>query len=155
MEYQDQAVREIGWEDEIENDGKDFITLPEGNYDFIVTKLERKRFDGSAKVPPCATAEITIEIESIGGSAVLTERMFMLTTFEWKLCQFFTCIGQRKKGEKLRPRWSEVVGSKGRVKVILNKYKDKDGNERTNNRVDRWLEPGEEQKAAAWTPGNF
>mgnify|MGYP000863540518 CR=1 FL=1 len=44
---------EYGWEDEIVNEGGDFVLLPEGDYDFTVAKYERARHEGSAKVPPC------------------------------------------------------------------------------------------------------
>lgn len=43
---------EYGWEDEIVNEGGDFVLLPEGDYDFTVAKYERARHEGSAKVPP-------------------------------------------------------------------------------------------------------
>lgn len=44
--------RELSWDDEIRNDGPDYVLLPEGDYTFEVTKLERARFQGSAKLPP-------------------------------------------------------------------------------------------------------
>ena len=47
--------KEYGWEDEIVNEGGDFVLLPEGDYDFTVAKYERARYDGSAKMPPCNT----------------------------------------------------------------------------------------------------
>ena len=39
---------EYGWEDEIVNEGGDFVLLPEGDYDFTVAKYERARHEGSA-----------------------------------------------------------------------------------------------------------
>ena len=41
---------EYGWEDEIVNEGGDFVLLPEGDYDFTVAKYERARHEGSAKL---------------------------------------------------------------------------------------------------------
>ena len=49
--------------------------------------------------------------------------------------QFFLCIGQKKKGEALRPNWNEVPCSTGKVEVMINEYVDKNGNKRRNNRV--------------------
>lgn len=43
---------EYGWEDEIVNEGGDFVPLPEGDYDFTVAKYERARHEGSAKGRP-------------------------------------------------------------------------------------------------------
>ena len=34
---------ELGWDDQIEKGGSDFIVLPEGDYDFVVTEFERGR----------------------------------------------------------------------------------------------------------------
>ena len=41
--------REFGWEDEIEKDSPDYITLPEGDYDFEVVDFERARHEGSRR----------------------------------------------------------------------------------------------------------
>ena len=38
--------REFSWDDAIENDGPEFVTLPEGEYDFQIIGLERKRYQG-------------------------------------------------------------------------------------------------------------
>ena len=39
----------MDWNDEIENDGQEFVLLPEGDYVFKVTGFERGRHPGSAK----------------------------------------------------------------------------------------------------------
>ena len=36
----------MGWDDVLENDGQEFITLPEGDYTFTVTAFERGQFPG-------------------------------------------------------------------------------------------------------------
>lgn len=149
----DYIERELGWDDAIENDGEEYVTLDPGEYEFTITGFERKRWEGSAKVPPCNMAELKLKVyDPVQGSATVTERLYLHSKFEWKLCQFFTAIGQRKKGEKLNPRWGEVLGATGRCAVVVNEY-EKDGSKRTNNRVDKWLEPPEKQKA--WTLGDF
>ena len=43
---------EYGWEDEIVNEGGDFVLLPEGDYDFTVAKYERARHEGGQKCRP-------------------------------------------------------------------------------------------------------
>ena len=43
--------RELNWDDEIEKDNS-FITLPEGDYDFVIDHFERARHPGSEKIPP-------------------------------------------------------------------------------------------------------
>jgi hypothetical protein len=42
----------MDWDDAIENDGQEFIILPEGDYNFTVTDFERGSFPGSPKCPP-------------------------------------------------------------------------------------------------------
>lgn len=46
----------MDWDDAIENDGREFIILPEGDYNFTVTGFERGRFPGSAKMSACNKA---------------------------------------------------------------------------------------------------
>ena len=48
------------WDDEIQNDGQEFITLPEGDYVFEVVEFERGRFAGSEKVPACNKANLVL-----------------------------------------------------------------------------------------------
>ena len=52
----DNMDREFGWDDVIENDGKGWVLLPDGEYPFTVLSFERKRYGGSAKLPPCNQA---------------------------------------------------------------------------------------------------
>jgi len=61
--------KELGWDDQIENDGQDFIILPEGDYNFEVTSFERARHDGSDKLPPCNKAVVFIKIMAPTGES--------------------------------------------------------------------------------------
>ena len=44
--------RALSWDDEFTNEQQEFVLLPEGEYAFEVTGMERARFEGSAKLPP-------------------------------------------------------------------------------------------------------
>ena len=55
--------RELGWDDEIENDGPEFIVLPEGDYSFKVIDFERARHPGSEKLPACNKAIVHIRLK--------------------------------------------------------------------------------------------
>lgn len=128
--------RELGWDDEIQKDGGEFIVLPEGDYNFTVTKFERGRFPGSEKMPACNQAKLELTVHSPDhGDVVVFHNLFLHTKTEGLLSNFFAGIGQKKKGEKLRMNWNTVVGSKGRLKLEINKFTGKDGVERTNNQV--------------------
>jgi hypothetical protein len=131
--------RELGWEDEIEKDGSDFIVLPEGDYNFTVSKFERARFVGSAKMPACNQAKIELTVHCPqNGDVVIFHNLFLHTKTEGLLSSFFAGIGQKKKGEKLRMNWNTVIGSKGKLKLEINKFTGNDGQEKTNNQVKKF-----------------
>ena len=133
--------RELDWDDVIENDGDEFQILPEGDYDFTVTKFERGRSKGSAKIPPCNMAIITMRVSNENGSTVISDNIVLHTKMEWKISQFFRAIGQKKHGEQLQPRWGSVVGSSGRCHVYVDKFQGNDGRERESNKIDRYYDP--------------
>lgn len=135
--------RELGWEDIIENDGPEFVILPEGDYDFEVVNFERARHNGSEKLPPCNKAIVYIKIEAPQGTATIKHNLFLHTITEGMLCAFFTGIGQRKKGEKVTMNWNKVIGSKGRAKVIIRKWTNDEGRELQSNEIKKFYEPVE------------
>ena len=156
------ADRMFDWNDTIRNDSS-FILLPAGTYPFTVISFERGDHSGSEKMPPCKKAVLTLEIDGGAlGTTEIRENLFLHSRQEWKLCQFFTAIGQRKRGEALRMDWNAVPGARGYAAIVVNKYK-KDGEDRQNNRVDRYLDPSEVSlpaetgapAAGAFTPGQF
>lgn len=51
--------QELGWEDEIENEGSPRRVLEPGEYPFTVLGFERARYAGSEKVAPCNQAICT------------------------------------------------------------------------------------------------
>ncbi len=130
--------REFGWDDQIENDGPEFVLLSEGDYEFEVTEFERARHGGSDKLPPCNKAIVTIRVEGIEGTTSIKHNLFLHSKTEGMLCAFFTAIGQRKRGEKLTMNWNKVVGSKGRCKLGVKTYNDKQYNE-----IKKFYEPSE------------
>lgn len=133
--------RELGWDDEIEKDGGNFVLLPPGDYDFTVAKFERGRFAGSAKMPPCNQAKLELTVHSPEhGDITIFHNLFLHTKTEGFLSNFFTGIGQKQPGEKLRMNWGAVVGARGRCKVVENKYTS-NGEERVNNQVDTFYAP--------------
>ena len=133
----------MDWNATIENDGEalEYIVLPEGDYDFTVTGFDRAEHEGSAKIPPCPKAILELTVKTPRGISIIRENLFLDETFEWKLCQFFLCIGQRTHGQKYTMDWSKVQGAKGRAHIIVNEWTGNDGVTRQNNRVQKYLEP--------------
>ena len=145
--------RELDWDDVIEYDVSDWDLLPEGVYPFTVTNMERTRFNGSAKLPPCLQAELTLRIDGgAKGIATITHNLFLHSKTEGLLCAFFAAIGMRKKGEALRMDWTKVVGASGLCEVSIRDWTDRDGNARQSNQVKKFLPP-EEKSAGSQAPG--
>lgn len=146
--------RELTWDDEIENDTPAFVLLPEGVYPFTVLGFERKRFGGSAKLPPCNQAELEIELcGGDSGRATVKHSLFLHSKTEGLLCAFFTSIGQRERGQRLRMNWAAVTGAKGWCKVIVEDWIDREGKTRQSNRIQAFLPP--EQAPAPSAPLSY
>lgn len=146
--------RELGWDDEIEHDGNGgYLLVPAGDYDFTVQGFERGRYSGSAKIPACNQATLKLEIATSQGTAIVLCNLFLHSNAEWKLCEFFTSIGQRKHGEKLKMDWQKVQGARGRCKINIRKWVNDKGDEIQSSQVAEFYEPT--KAAPAFTPGAF
>uniref|UniRef100_UPI0006CF4189 DUF669 domain-containing protein n=1 Tax=Clostridium sp. NkU-1 TaxID=1095009 RepID=UPI0006CF4189 len=141
--------REIGWDDQIENEGQDFEPLPDGEYEFTVASMERGRFPGSAKMTACNMASLDLIVKDADGNdRHVYDTLYLNSKAEWKLSQFFLGIGQKKKGESLKPNWNTVPGSTGKLELYIDEYKDKEGKPRRNNKISKYL-PYEPKKFEA------
>jgi hypothetical protein len=138
--YQNDQNMFLDWNDTIESDGQEFITLEEGDYIFEVTGFERGRFPGGQKIPACNKAALTLQVKTDAGVAVIKTDLLLYKTMEWKLSSFFRCIGQKKHGERVAMDWTRVIGSRGRAHFKPRTYTDRDGNERQANDVDRFYD---------------
>jgi len=134
----------MNWDDSIETDGQEYILLPEGEYNFKVTNFERGRFNGSAKIPQCNKATITIQIEAKEGTTSVKFDLILYRTLEWRISAFFRCIGQKKHGEKLTMDWGKVIGSKGRAYIKQRSYTNLNGEEKFINDVERFIDYSED-----------
>ena len=130
----------MDWDSAIESDGQQFIVLDEGDYTFTVTGFERGRYPGSAKIPACNKASLTLTIDLPGGqTASCKEDLILYRTLEWKLAAFFRAIGQKKSGERVVMDWSKVLGARGRAHFKPRTYTS-NGSEHTTNSVDRYYD---------------
>jgi hypothetical protein len=161
------AERELGWDDTIEKDGGEFIILPEGEYDFTVTKFERGRYAGGSKVPACNQAKLTLTIHSPQGDVDIFHNILLFSRLEGLISNFFTGIGLKKKGEKLKMDWKAAIGRSGRCKLEIHEWTGNDGQKKQNNQVKSFI-PADEVKPiqpqnqapfptqqGGFTPGQF
>ena len=162
MSEYDSMHHELNWDDEIQRDDA-YQVLPEGDYHFTVKKFERARHSGSEKIPSCNKAVLTVAVSSGDASGEVQTNLFLHSKFEWKLCQFFTSIGQRRHGEAMRMNWGAVPGATGVCHMGVRKWTGNDGKERESNEIAEFYDPetapeiptGQEQAvqetAAGWT----
>ena len=130
--------REYGWEDEISDEGSEFVLLPEGDYEFTVSKIERGRHPGSEKLPACNKAIVTLTVWEQDDCIDITENFMLCNKMEWKLSQFFLALGMKKHGEPLRMNWTGAVGKKGKCHVYVDNYKNKNGEDRQSNKIKKY-----------------
>ncbi len=141
----------MGWDDVIENDGQEFVILPEGDYTFTVSGFERGSFPGGAKIPACPKATITLNIDNDQGVATARVDLLLYRTVEWKMAAFFRCIGQKKHGEKVVMNWNKVAGSRGKAHFKPRSYTNRNGETRQVNDVDYFIDY---DPSVAYTPVN-
>lgn len=144
--------RELSWDDEIEKDGGEFPLLPEGDYDFTVKSFQRGRHNGSEKIPPCNKAELTITIWGKNESVNVKHNLFLHSKVEGMLSAFFTAIGQKKHGEKLKMNWNTVVGARGKCHVYVDEYTGKNGTKYTSNKIKKFYAPDADITTASPQP---
>lgn len=134
---------ELDWDSEIENEGSEFVVAEPGDYDFVVTAFERGRFQGSSKMPPCKQAKLTIRLEIPEGTCEIKHNLFLHSKTEWKLCEFFTSIGQRQSGQRVAMNWNAVIGSRGRCKVSKRSFESnkEPGKTLWANDIDKFYPP--------------
>jgi len=153
---------EIDWDSEISQDAQEYVLLPEGDYPFQVVNLEKARHTPKqgGKLPPCNKAILTLRLTLPDGqTADLRHSLYLHSSQEWKLGEFFCGIGQKRKGEPLRMNWATVIGSTGRCHVKQRTY-----NGNTSNEISKIHEPeaapayqqqSYAQPQSSFTPGRF
>lgn len=124
----------MDWNDYIEQESQ-FVTLPEGDYNFTVIGFEKAKHEGSAKIPAgCNKAMLELRFEVPGlGKATIKDQLILHESLEWKLCAFFRSIGQKQHGRGITMNWNAVNGARGRAHVIIN--------DQGYNRIDKYLDP--------------
>lgn len=161
----------MDWDDAILEDGMEYVLLEEGDYNFVVRDFERGHFPGSAKLPACNKATLTLEVDTREGTAMVKHDIILCRTLEFRISEFFRAIGQKKHGERLVMNWNAVVGSKGRARFKPRPYTNKDGEQKMANNVDKfydydpaffpkqqtpdWVKDAEKAQPQSWEQGTF
>ena len=131
----------LDWDDVIENDGREFILLPAGDYNFTITDFERSRTKDSDKMKACNKAVLTLRVDTDKGTAFVHTQIVLNRMFEYKISSFFRCINRKRQGERVSMDWNNLVGERGRARFKIRNFKDKKtGEDRQANDVDRYID---------------
>lgn len=130
----------LDWDSPISAEEKEFTLAPEGEYNFYVSGFERTMSQKGSKM-----AKLTLAVETDAGVLPVFDYLVLTTKMEWKLSQFFECIGLKEKGTPLKSMpWDKVMNAEGRVKIVVEEHEYK-GEMRKSNKVGRYL-PSEKKK---------
>lgn len=131
----------LDWDDEWDWEEPDFTLLPPGDYDFEVTGFEEGEYGGSAKVPACKKAVVTMRITGSEGATTVIENFLLFKTLKWKMQEFLVSVGVIEQGGKVSPRLfsPDLIGREGRCKIYVDKYIGSDGKEHENNKIKKYF----------------
>lgn len=133
--------RELNWDDEISKESE-FTLLPEGDYNFTVVGFNRGRHNGSAKLPACNKAELELKVDDgKGNTGTILHSLFLHTKTEGMISAFLIAIGQKKRGEPVKPNWNAMVGAQGRCKVGVHEWVNDKGETMKNNQIKKFYDP--------------
>ena len=131
----------LDWDDVIENDGREFILLPAGDYNFTITDFERRRTKDSDKMKACNKAVLTLRVDTEKGTAFVHTQIVLNRMFEYKISGFFRSINRKRQGERVSMDWNNLVGERGRARFKIRNFQDKKtGEDRQANDVDRYID---------------
>lgn len=135
-------VKFLDWDAEITKDTPEFIILPAGQYPFIVQDLEKAIYEGTSEKigKGCPMAVLKIVVRGPEGNTSVTDRLYLCESMEWKLGQFFRCIGQKSHGKSYRMNWNAVVGAEGLCQVKIDTWEGNDGKPKQSNKIEKYLE---------------
>lgn len=90
------------WSDTVTQDASEFVTLMPGKYTGKITKIEKKRWEGTGKMNGCPYAEITVEATDGEVTGYVKDNLFLARSLEWKIGQFLHAFGLKKKDEPVK-----------------------------------------------------
>lgn len=135
------------WDSPLEEEERqEFKDLPKGEYRFAVKSLTKRVSSGNkTNGAPMASLEFFIFPKEAceGRESVIGigfDNLIRHTSTDWKVCAFFTAIGDRKHDEVVVPNWDNVPGAEGRAIFVPETYEGK-----ISMKVEKYLPPIEVQ----------
>ena len=90
------------WGDTVTKDANEFVTLMPGKYTGKITKIEKKRWEGTGKMNGCPYAEVTVEATDGEVTGYVKDNLFLARSLEWKIGQFLHAFGLKEKDEPVK-----------------------------------------------------
>lgn len=137
--------RILGWDETFVDEGssKKYIVLEKGDYPFVVRDFKRGTYKGSAKIPQCPCAEVTLEVQTKNGTAEVKYNMPLYSTMQWKIANFFLAVGMRKHEDPVVMDFNGAIGRHGCGAFYNRPWTGNDGKEKFSNEVDELYEYNE------------
>lgn len=99
----------LDWDSEVTNEQREFVLLPAGDYLFTVQSFERARYEGSAKLPPCSMAKLTITIHGGDkGETTVTHRLYLHTKTQGLLGAFLRASASASAARRSAPAGTKL-----------------------------------------------
>ena len=134
----------LNWDDEIKEDSREFILLPEGVYRFQVQKCEKTIYTGNSdKIGNgCPMAKVGLQVFSPQGNTSIEDNIYLKKSMEWKISSFFRSLGFKEHGKGYKMAWDKVIGAEGVCKVKVDSWIGRDGAEKKSNKIESYLDSG-------------
>lgn len=128
-----------------EADEGGFNVLPDGEYPFVVTALERGRYEGDPQKgkKACHKAIVTFKVDGGEfGDAYVKESIFLNRKNAWKIKALFVCLGLvDAASEEFVPNWTAIIGCTGKCTLAKTQFQGRDGSMIDANDVKKFLPP--------------
>lgn len=133
---------ELDWDSEVE--ASEFTLLPAGVYPFRVINYERARHNASANLPACAQAIVHVEVDGgQAGKRKIDHNLFLHSKTQGFLNEFFKAIGCQDVNGKIKMDWNRVAGATGRCEIYIDKYTNRNGEQRESNKIKKFILPAQ------------
>lgn len=142
---QEVSLFDVGAVVDISNLDPSAVVLPEGMYNFRVTKAELSdhfKKTPDAKIPDCTQMTVNLKLLPPTGQVAFARARFFLCSNQYALKtlrDFYLSIGMIDKDAKTMTISTDVVGKYGRAKFKVHNWTDEKG-QHSNNEVAYFVE---------------
>ena len=75
-----------------------------------------------------------------GNTGTIQHNLFLSTKTEGMISAFLIAIGQKKRGEPVKPNWNAMVGAQGRCKVGIHEWVNDKGETMKSNEIKKFYD---------------